>query len=476
MLIRKNTKAFKTLLEIVATCQSRPDREKLIRLYITKAGHSIEDRINVEGIQGEAGLFYDMTYQTVLSNLQSSNHQLVASDDHPGIYFFHTTSNKIWDETPFEFDEAVLKEFSSLPELPVVRKKGKAEKYTFPAPKQETSKSKNEKAASTGDKSKTKIEPRHPSRTVEKGPKQPDFKLKHEIHFSNLDKVIFRTPHLNKRSVLEYYDQIASFLLPYVKDRHLCTRRDADTLKPSIEMNPDSLFPDKDDRPDWIKQTTISEGKQKRELLLCNDKEHLLLYVEAGCLEFDHSLSKIKSSETPDYMIIGIDSPDFEIAKAIDVALAAREIFDGLQLRSTVKTDGISGLHVYFPLEPKCSFETSSRAAEYICKLIKLKVPDLVSLEGSDENAYGKVSLNYAINAPGQTVVAPYSLVPGQLATVATPLTWDEIKEGLRLEEFNYETIFKRLKQVGDPLDGIRKKVDGEALLERLEENYSFLF
>lgn len=94
MLIRKNTKAFKTIAEIILACQQRVDREKFIRLYITKAGHTVHDRISVEGIQGDAALFYEMNYQSVLNNLQSSNHQLHASDEIPGIYFFRSASNK----------------------------------------------------------------------------------------------------------------------------------------------------------------------------------------------------------------------------------------------------------------------------------------------------------------------------------------------------------------------------------------------
>ena len=118
MLLRKNTKAFKTILEIIRACRDRPDREALIRLYITRAGDTVKERISVEGIQGEAALFYEMGYQAVLGNLMSSNHQLHHSDELPGLYFFHSSSNKVWDETPFEFDEAVKKEFASLPELP----------------------------------------------------------------------------------------------------------------------------------------------------------------------------------------------------------------------------------------------------------------------------------------------------------------------------------------------------------------------
>ena len=102
-------------------------------------------------------------------------------------------------------------------------------------------------------------------------------------------------------------------------------------------------------------------------------------------------------------------------------------------------------------------------------------MPELVSLAGADD-AYGKVSLDFSSNAPGKSIIAPYSLVPGQSAIIATPLLWEEVKEGLRPESFNNETIFKRLKQVGDPFESAGKKVNADALLERLENHYSFLF
>src|SRR5687768_3092502 len=200
MQLRKNTKAFKTILEIVEACHDKPDRDKLIRLYITKAGHSLDDRINVAGIQGDADLFYDMTYQTVLTNLKSSNRQLNQSDELPGLYFFHSSNDKNWDETPFEFDEALKKEFGSLPELPVFRKKEKVEKVVIPK-----SKVKSEPKASKEEK----VAPKKTKKVVDKGPKQPDYKLKHKFEFTDLDKVIFRHPQLSKEDVLDYYSKIA---------------------------------------------------------------------------------------------------------------------------------------------------------------------------------------------------------------------------------------------------------------------------
>ena len=468
MLIRKNTKAFKTILEIITVCKDRPDREKLIRLYITRAGHSIDDRISVEGIQGDAALFYEMNYHAVLSNLESSNRQLQQSDDIPGIYFFHSAGNKAWDETPFEFDEAIKKEFASLPDFPVVRKKEKADKFVLPAP--------NLKKTEAGPVKKEKAEKKKASHVVDRGPRQPDYKLKQKIQFTDQDKIVFKKPQLTKKDVLDYYNKIAEYILPYLKDRPQSIRL-LSNEGPHTEYRTLADLPERVQVPDWIQTDNRSRRKGDGQMLLCNNKEHLLFYVEIGCVEFKSYHSRAKSLASPDYMVIEIESPDAELGNAIDVVLAAKEILSGLQLPSFVKTNGQSGLHIYVPLDAKSDFETSKAAAEYICKLIRIKVRDLVTLEGSDDNTYGKVSLDYFINEEGKSVVTPYSLVAGESPTVAAPLLWEEVKEGLQLEDFNHETIFKRLKQEGDPFENfLKKKVNSDALLERMEGNYGFLF
>jgi bifunctional non-homologous end joining protein LigD len=468
MLIRKNTKTFKTILEIVTACKDRPDREKLIRLYITKAGNSIADRISVEGIQGDSALFYDLNYHSVLSNLESSERQLHQSDEIPGIYFFHSTSNKVWDETPFEFDEAIKKEFASLSDLPVVRKKSKTEKYVFPDPKvkPEPKARKSEMAPTRKEKAVAKKSPK----AVDKGPRQPDYKLKRKIAFTDLDKVIFRNPQVTKKDVLDYYNKIAEYILPYLKDRPLSIHSSKGSRTAGFKTSSD--FPEHVQLPDWLQTAAAKKGQES--MLLCNDKSHLLFYVEMGGVQFDCAHSRTKSLATPDYIVVKLEC-DSEFKKIIEGTLGAKEILSGLHLPSFVKTDGQSGLHIYIPLDSKSKFEASKAAAEYICKLLRLKIPDLVSLHGSDDHSYGKVTLHYMLNQEGESLIAPYSLVAGESPTVATPLLWEEVKEGLQLEDFHYETIFKRLKQ--DPFENlIKKKVNAEGLVQKMEENYGFLF
>lgn len=81
---------------------------------------------------------------------------------------------------------------------------------------------------------------------------------------------------------------------------------------------------------------------------------------------------------------------------------------------SLCKTDGTSGLHDYISLDSKSNFETSKNVAESICKLIRLKIPNVVTLNGPEDHGYGKVLLDYLVNEQGKSIVAPYSIVPAQ--------------------------------------------------------------
>jgi DNA ligase D-like protein (predicted polymerase) len=483
MQIRRNTKAFKTILEIVAACQSRPDRQNLIRLYITKAGQNIDDRISIEGSASEAGFFYDLNYQAVLNHLKSSTHQLVQSDDVPGLYYFHGTISKDWDETPFEFDTRVKEEFSTLTELPATREKGKAKAFVLPDPNATTptkaGKEKNSphkaayEKASKEDKADKPVSQK-PFMVISKGPRQPDYKLKRDVLFTALDRIVFREAQLDKRKVLDHYNKIADYILPYLKDRphlvRLKSESGPNTPYTNIEALPKRSI---DEIPDWVQR---AEAGDVENMFLCNDRDHLLFYVELGGIEFDPCHSRKNSVQSPDYLVIGIESGS-DFAQVIDVALVAREILAGLQFPAFVKTDGSTGLHIYVPLDTKSEFDVCERVAEYVCKLIRLKLPDLVSLKDTDEYVYGKVTVDHTLNREGVGVVAPYSFAAGGSATIATPLLWEEVTEGLRVDEFNYETIFERLKKAGDPFENLfKKKINAEAQLERLEANYSFLF
>lgn len=467
MLIRRNTKAFKTIQVILTACEKRQDRKELVRVYITKAGESINERIDAASIKGQGDLFYEMTFQSVLGNLDSSNHQLHESDETSGVYFFRRGSNTSWDETPFEFDTRVKTEFSDINDLPAVRKKESSAAYVIPGA------ATKEKAG--GEKKKQKKEEK-PLPDKEKVPKakpaekQPDYKLKNLITFTNLQNLAWSGSDMTKHEVLDYYYKVSDLLIPHLRDRELSTRL-VDRPSEVIPLTVDAMEMRYVELPDWFHLQRIKGAPDK---ILCEDRDHLLFLVQNGCREFYASPARIKSGR-PDYIVFQIDSPDFDLSKAAIVAKEAEVILNALLMKPLIKVDGKSGVHVYIPLDAKSDFDDAESVGEYVCKLLHLKLRDQVALGGGDGYAYGKVTLDYKLQYETH-FIAPWSLAMGDSVRYCAPLTPADLSPDVSQDDFTPDVIIKK-KPLQDPFEKIKtKKVNATAMLDMLKKYYAFLF
>jgi bifunctional non-homologous end joining protein LigD len=75
----------------------------------------------------------------------------------------------------------------------------------------------------------------------------------------------------------------------------------------------------------------------------------------------------------------------------------------------------------------------------------------------------GRVLVDYNQNAWGRTLASIYSVRPRPDATVSTPVTWKEVEDGIRIEDFTVQNVPDRLKQIGDlwkPLLATRGRFD----------------
>jgi bifunctional non-homologous end joining protein LigD len=78
------------------------------------------------------------------------------------------------------------------------------------------------------------------------------------------------------------------------------------------------------------------------------------------------------------------------------------------------------------------------------------------------------VLVDYNQNAWNRTLASVYSVRPKPAATVSTPVTWEEIERGVRIEDFTMRTVPPRLAKLGDlwkPLLAQRGRVSLERLL-----------
>jgi bifunctional non-homologous end joining protein LigD len=77
--------------------------------------------------------------------------------------------------------------------------------------------------------------------------------------------------------------------------------------------------------------------------------------------------------------------------------------------------------------------------------------PDLITAEYRVANRpKGRVLVDYNQNRWGSTLASVYSARPRPDATVSTPVTWEEVEKGVRIEDFTVANVPARIRRVGD--------------------------
>lgn len=270
-----------------------------------------------------------------------------------------------------------------------------------------------------------------------------------KVKLTNLDKVFWPKEGYTKGDVINYYDKISNYILPYLKDKPESLYRQPHGIDGGFfqkNFKEESL-------PEFVKSALIKSKHLGKDInfILCQNKETLLYMANLGCIEINPWLSRVKSIDKPDFMLIDLDpGDDIGFECVVEVALSAHKILDEIDAPNFCKTSGKTGLHIIVPLGARYSYEQVKQFAELIAILINKEKPKFTSLERSPAKRKDKIYLDFLQNRIGQTITAPYSLRPWPKATVSTPLLWKEVKKNLKIADYNINNIFERLEKLGD--------------------------
>jgi bifunctional non-homologous end joining protein LigD len=271
-----------------------------------------------------------------------------------------------------------------------------------------------------------------------------------ELKLTNQNKIYWPGEGYTKGDMINYYNTMYKYILPYLQDR-----------PESLNRTPNGItnkgFYQKDaggQAPSWVRSVKLYSESAKKDIdyIICNDKATLLYLNNLGCIEINPWNSRLGSLEYPDYMVIDLDPSDkntFE--EVIDAALATKEVLDKAGAKAYCKTSGSTGLHIYVPMGAKYTYEQ----VRDFCKIIVMQVQDLMpdntTLERSlKKRADTKMYLDFLQNRQGQTLACAYSLRPKPGATASAPLEWREVKKGLHPAQFNIKTLPERVEKIGD--------------------------
>jgi bifunctional non-homologous end joining protein LigD len=271
----------------------------------------------------------------------------------------------------------------------------------------------------------------------------------HPLSFTHLSKIFWPKEKYTKRDLLNYYYQVAPYILPYLKERPQSLNRHPNGITgPGFyQKNVSGKV------PDWIETFPYhsAQDNEDKEFLVCTDEASLLYMVSLGCIELNPWSSRVRSPDNPDWCIIDLD-PDKKtpFEKVIEAAQVTKKILDAAGITSYCKTSGSTGLHIYFPLGGQYTYEESKEFARVIVHHVNAEIPDYTTIERTVSERKGRMYLDFLQNRPQATIAAPYSVRPKPGATVSAPLHWEEVKKGLTTLDFTIKNMPARLKEMGD--------------------------
>jgi bifunctional non-homologous end joining protein LigD len=271
------------------------------------------------------------------------------------------------------------------------------------------------------------------------------------LSLTHLNKIWFpKNPALRKRDVLAYYLRVAPHLLPFLKDRPMVLKRYPNGIGEKFFFQKAASA----SRPAWIR-TVLIESKERGEEIsyfLVDDLADLLYLTNLGCIDHNPWSSRADDQQHPDFVFFDLDPTDgtpFESVLA--VARAVEQHLRTIRLRSYLKTSGATGIHIFVPIEPHCSYEEVRMFAGAIGQRVGAELPTRVTSERSvGKRKKGTVLIDALQNSLGKPLASVYSLRPMPGAPVSTPVSTAELQKGFRPDDFTIETIFARLKRSGD--------------------------
>ncbi len=270
---------------------------------------------------------------------------------------------------------------------------------------------------------------------------------------THLERVYFPQVGIVKAEVLQYYLEVAPYLIPHLRDRPLSLERYPEGVEgPSFyQKDAPTYF------PDWLRVASIAAAHRAKTVRhpLVDDSGGLLYLVNLGTLTLHTTLARIDDLDHPDILVLDIDPPAVlsgadAFRRSIEAARLLRDEMRAAGLDPLVKTSGKRGLHLGLPLDRRLTYAQVREVLGEILAAVIARAPDRLTREARKERRGDRVYLDALRMAPGATVVPPYVVRATDNAAVSMPVEWEELDTLEHAGAFTIRDALPRLERTGD--------------------------
>ena len=269
------------------------------------------------------------------------------------------------------------------------------------------------------------------------------------VKLTNLDKPFWPKLGITKRDLLQYYLDVAPVLLPHIQERPMVMKRYPNGAAGDFFFMKRAPSP----RPSWIEICVIEhESENVIDFPMIQDVPSLMWVINLGCIDLNQWYAKCDDVDRPDYLHFDLDPvPGASFEKVVEAALVLKTALDSLKMPSYAKTTGSKGIHIYIPIQRGPTQKQVWSFAKEFSHAVASQMPELLTaVYQVSKRPKGRVLVDYNQNAWGRTLASIYSIRPTELATVSTPVKWQELEKGIKMEQFRIDNVPSRVRRLGD--------------------------
>ncbi|MEX3958656.1 DNA ligase D [Trinickia sp. EG282A] len=261
------------------------------------------------------------------------------------------------------------------------------------------------------------------------------------VRISHPDRVMDKSTDTRKIDLVHYFESVAQWILPHLKDRPLALVRAPEGID-------GELFFQKHTSRLEIPFVTQHEGLDPGHppLLTIDNLQALIGVAQMGTVEL-HTWNGVASNlEKPDRIVFDLDpDPALGWDRMIEAALLTRSLLEELGLRSWCKTSGGKGFHVVVPIAKQAGWDEVKAFAQAAAQHMASTLPDRFSAKMGAQNRRRRIFIDYLRNNRGSSTVVAFSPRARAGMGVSVPLGWDEVEQTTGGAQWNVANVHERL-------------------------------
>ncbi|MGF6208452.1 DNA ligase D [Pseudomonas frederiksbergensis] len=272
------------------------------------------------------------------------------------------------------------------------------------------------------------------------------------VKITHPDRVIDKDSGTQKLQLVQFYESISQWILPFLRDRPVSL------LRAPEGVEGEQFFQKHAERlaiPN-IKHLDPNIDLGHARLMEIDTVQALIGAAQMGTIELHTWGATHDKIETPDLFVLDLDpDPALPWKSMVEATQLTLSVLDEIGLEAFLKTSGGKGMHIIVPLARKEDWDTVKGFAKAIAQFMAQQLPERITATMGPKNRVGKIFVDYLRNARGASTVAAYSVRARPGLPVSVPIAREELTALHGSQEWTVANLLERLEGLkADPWAG----------------------